>query len=151
MTMDNKHLRGICLLLGFFLGFANAQAQSQRDPTQPPISLFPSASGGSASASVRADTDRKATTLVVIDGQPHYSAGGRLYAQGQKMGQSRVERITETEVWLRQGDKLIKISVFSGVQRRAIDPVAPAQPCLRRPADGLPATDLQPVCGSDTL
>jgi hypothetical protein len=42
------------------------------------------------------------------------------------LGQARIERISETEVWLREAGQLKKISVFSGVQRRVAEPVSVA-------------------------
>jgi hypothetical protein len=49
--------------------------------------------------------------------------GSRLYAQGQKMEQTRIERITETELWLREGSELKKLPQFPGVERRVLTPL----------------------------
>jgi hypothetical protein len=55
--------------------------------------------------------------VLVRDGQPYLVVGARTYAQGQKLGAYTVERIGETEVWLRTGKDLRKIHIFSGIER----------------------------------
>lgn len=59
-------------------------------------------------------------TIIVRNGRPHLVIGTRLYAQGEKIGQVRIERITETEIWLREGGVLHKVSQFSGIRRRTV-------------------------------
>jgi hypothetical protein len=59
-------------------------------------------------------------TVIVRNGRPFVVVGTRLYAQGQKLGQARIERISETEIWLREGGVLHKLSQFPGIQRRAV-------------------------------
>ena len=68
-------------------------------------------------------------SVLVVDGQPYLVVGTRLYAQGQQLGAARIERITETEVWLREGRSLRKISNFVGIQRRSVTTTAPAPAC----------------------
>jgi len=58
-------------------------------------------------------------TIIVRNGRPYLAVGTRLYAQGEKLGAARIERITETEVWLREGRELRKISQFHGIVRRS--------------------------------
>ena len=59
-------------------------------------------------------------SIIVRDGKPFLAVGTRLYAQGQTLGAAVVERISETEVWLREGRELHKVSQFAGIQRRAV-------------------------------
>ena len=70
-----------------------------------------------------------AMTVIVRNGHPYLVVGTRLYAQGQKLGQARIERISETEVWLREGGVLRKVPRFSGIQRRTVAPVAVLPEC----------------------
>jgi hypothetical protein len=56
--------------------------------------------------------------VVVRGGKPMLVQGTRLYGVGQMLGKFRIERISETEVWLRQGSELRKIPRFAGIQRR---------------------------------
>ncbi|HBH39014.1 MAG TPA: hypothetical protein DDX06_11625 [Curvibacter sp.] len=92
-------------------------AQSLRDPTQPPGM---EAAGPATAARAGAPS----WSVIVVDGRPHVAVGTRLYAQGQMLGRARVERITETEIWLREGQALRKVPLYAGVQRRSV-PAAP--------------------------
>lgn len=110
----------LCLLVGW--GLADVQAQGFRDPTIPPAAAGLGEAKGAKSA---ADADLHGPiSVLVVDGRAHVVVGTRLYAQGQKLGAARIERITETEVWLREGRDLRKVSLFSGVQRRTVPSVA---------------------------
>jgi hypothetical protein len=75
---------------------------------------------GSASGAQAASSAPVAMNVIVRDGRPYLVANTRLYAQGQKLGQARIERISETEVWLREGAVLRKIPQFVGIQRRTM-------------------------------
>jgi hypothetical protein len=98
-----------------------AHAQSPRDPTMPPISAL--APERAASAAAAADEMRPLSVLT-RDGRAFVVVGTRLYAPGQLLGAARIERITETEVWLREGKQLRKVQLFAGIQRS----VASARP-----------------------
>jgi len=64
-------------------------------------------------------------TVVWRDAKPFLVVGTRLYSPGQKVGQYKVERITETEVWLRDGAVVRKLPRFSGIVR-SVSATAPA-------------------------
>jgi len=106
-----------CMWIALFFCFDLAQAQALRDPTVPPAgaglaSPAPDAKSGGVAPG--------AMTIIVRDGRPYLAVGTRLYAQGEKLGQARVERITETEVWLREGGVLRKMQQFPSVQRSTV-------------------------------
>ncbi len=137
-------------LLGLALvaGVTGARAQPARDPTQPP----PGASSAAApepAARVSA-IDAAPVAVVVREGRPYLVVGTRLYAQGQKVGDSLIERITETEVWLREGKTLRKKPVFPGIERRVAGASAPAPACVvadkkkRPPGRVTPPTEICP-------
>ena len=98
-----------------------ALAQGQRDPTVPRASSRLSAFGTSGDA-LAPTLDGGAPAVIVRDGKPFLVVGTRLLAQGQKLGDTRVERITETEIWLREGGQLRKVPRFAGVQRQTSKP-----------------------------
>lgn len=98
------------LLLGLALPVA---AQATRDPTRPPLS-------SGAGAAVSAPAASAPWSLLYVDGKPHVVAGTRLYAEGQMLGAARIERITETEVWLREGGRLRKVAHYPSVRRRSV-------------------------------
>lgn len=106
---------------------AAAQSEALRDPTLAPVQageVTPANPGTDLPAS-------SGVSVIVVNGTPHVIIGTRLYAQGEKWGQARIERITETEIWLREGGKLRKLPRFSGIVRR-----------------GVSSADVQPACAS---
>ena len=128
-----------------------ANAQDLRDPTLPPSvasavpgAPAPSPLGGEAGMSV-----------IVRDGKAGLVIGTRVVLPGQKVGSWTLERITETEVWLRDGATLRKVSRFSGIQRH--DPAAasscptpvsnqiPSKVRSGKPAKPAPATQASPA------
>jgi hypothetical protein len=68
--------------------------------------------------------------VIVREGQPYLVVGTRLYAQGQMLGAVRVERITETEVWLRDGKTLHKKPIFAGISRTVTGAPPPLPECV---------------------
>ncbi len=107
-------LAALGLVAGAALG-CNAWAQSLRDPTLAPPSVTGAAQPKSYAA---AKPDSQVLSVMVVDGRPFVMAGSRLYAPGDKLGQATVERISETQIWLREGKQLRKIDLYSGVQRQ---------------------------------
>ena len=102
-----------------FAGMVNAQAQ-ERDPTVPPAEAGSVVPGAAA----QGPWGTQGMAVVVRDGKPFLVVDTRLYAPGQKVGALRIERITETEVWLRDGTALRKVPRFGGIERR-VAAVAP--------------------------
>jgi hypothetical protein len=104
----------------------SASSQVLRDPTAEPAYL-----GSGVGGDVQPGPDVAALPVLVVDGRPHVIMGTRLYAPGQKLGAARIERITDTEVWLREGSVLRKVSRYPGVERRSVAPVG-ASGCTER-------------------
>lgn len=113
--MRPKVLQRVALLLWVLLSLG-VHAQALRDPTLPPPEMG-FGSGGRADAG---PLGREGMAVIVRDGKPFLAVGTRLYAPGQKVGSARIERITETEVWLREGKALRKVPRFAGIQRSAV-------------------------------
>ncbi len=111
-----------------------AWAQEVRDPTvaPPEASAAPGAPGQAAPAAGMA--------VVVQDGKPHLVVGTRLVAVGQKVGNARLERITETEIWLREGKQLRKLPRFNGIQRRVAQAPVPCKAPAVKPRTRPPAS-----------
>lgn len=112
-------VRQACLVPGFWLllaGTTDTLAQAMRDPTVPPVAAGLTA--GAASAGVNT-SEAASVSVLVRDGVPYLMVGTRLYAKGQKFGQTQVENITETEVWLLEEGRVRRLPVFNGIERRA--------------------------------
>lgn len=136
----------IGLLLGAALGVAGAQ--TPRDPTLPPLDAGVAVTPNAARS---LSFDSSATTVIVRNGRRYLAVGTRLYAPGEKLGQARIERITETELWLREGGVLRKLPFFDGIERHAVSaPTANARKSrvparTRTPLPGVaPAFDVRP-------
>ncbi|MDR7306962.1 hypothetical protein [Rhodoferax saidenbachensis] len=103
-------------------------AQDVRDPTIAPAEAGQTPGVAAATAS---PLGMDGMAVIVRNGNPYLVVGTRLYAPGQTVGKARLERITETEVWFREGTGLRKIPRFAGIQRTvsAADckPAAPAR------------------------
>ena len=87
--------------------------QGQRDPTVAP------AAAGIGAAAQGAEAGRSeigAEAIIVRDGRLQLVNGSRVYSRGQKIGAARIERISETEIWLREGGVLRKVARFPGVE-----------------------------------
>jgi hypothetical protein len=140
-TLTLSWLMGIAM----FFSFSWVDAQSLRDPTLPPAEagLADPALGGNSSGA-----EPGTMTVIVRNGHPYLVVGTRLYAQGQKLGQARIERISETEIWLREGGVLRKVSQFPGVQRHTVTSVVPTPACAfnssKRLSSGAPCAKVQP-------
>lgn len=139
-------------LLVLSVGLAAAQAPGAsgaalRDPTLPPAGLGIDAVTGDAQGG--APQGLAGASVVVREGKSFLLAGGRLVAPGQMVDQYKLERITETEIWLRDGSGLTKLPRFAGVQRSAAAtrcPVAAAAPAAPAAAkSSAPGKSVQPT------
>jgi hypothetical protein len=117
----------VLLVTGIWLA---AGAQALRDPTQAPPAALSGPEGAPASDLPFGD---EGVAVVVRGGKPFLVSGTRLYGVGQTVGKFRIERISETEVWLRQGTDLRKIPRFAGIQRRESRPVADCAAVPKQP------------------
>lgn len=110
---------------------AQSAVVPQRDPTLPPIA---------APADTQAGTDNPAASflqsigsyVVVRDGKPFLAVDSRLVAPGQAVGDYKLARITETEIWLRDANGITKVARYSGVERRAAKPTQCSPQTRRR-------------------
>ena len=111
-------------LLASLLAFCalHVSAQALRDPTAAPAEAGVAVPGPAAQASA-SGVESGSRAVIVRSGKPYLVVGTRLYGQGQKMDQTRIERISETELWLREGPELKKVAQFPGVERRVLKPL----------------------------
>lgn len=97
--------------------------QTLRDPTLSPVATQSAADAGKQTP---ATVNPSQVAILVRNGAPYLVHDARLYGVGQSIGAARIERLTETEVWLREAGALRKIRVFQGVERGAVAPARPA-------------------------
>lgn len=122
----------LALLAGTLAGLAlAASAQPVRDPTAPP-SAERAPSGAAANPAQPGSVDPGpvgSLGVIVRDGKPYVLSGTRLYGSGQMLGAAQIERISETEIWLREDGELRRIARYGAVQRRAAPDPGAAAPC----------------------
>lgn len=109
-----KHIDFLCAV-GLLLAGASHLGAQERDPTQPPARALATPAELAAQAAAAPEVDSAA--VVVRDGKPYLMAGTRLYGVGQTIGAYKIERIGETEIWLRNAKVLRKIQRFNGIER----------------------------------
>lgn len=111
MSRYPYYMQGACIALLLLMNTAPAAAQQARDPTLPPTET------GVATPSTGGV---EGMTVLIRDNKPYLMVGARLYAPGDTVGNLRVERIAEKEVWFHDGNALIKVPRFAGIERRSI-------------------------------
>ena len=108
----------LTIALGAMIGLmvtTHAVAQDvARDPTVAPNST------GVTPGSAVSPAGVEGMTVFVRDGKPYLMVGARLYAPGDQVGNLRVQRITEKEVWFHDGSALIKVQRFAGIERNVV-------------------------------
>ncbi|CAM8653430.1 hypothetical protein MCEMSEM18_00432 [Comamonadaceae bacterium] len=100
------------LLLASWLGIASA---AERDPTAPPAAAGVALPPGAVMDP--AEVPLPNMSVMVQNGVPYLVVGTRLIGVGKKVGAATLDRITETEIWLREGRKIRKLPRFAGIQR----------------------------------
>jgi len=119
------------------MGHWPAAAQdASRDPT-----VAPSETG----TAIPSPAGVEGMTVLVREDKPYLMVGARLYAPGDKVGNLRIERITEKEIWFHDGSALIKVPRFAGIERKAIAAKPPCTASAKSPASTVaPCEDTQP-------
>jgi hypothetical protein len=116
----------IALALSF--GSSLVNAHSQRDPTVPPP--FSEAELAAIASETSIGIESGDMTIVVRNGLPYLVIGNLFYTEGDTIGPVRIERITETEIWLSEAGILRKLSMFPSIQRRTVEPLAADPHCV---------------------
>ncbi|QDL56457.1 hypothetical protein [Rhodoferax aquaticus] len=111
-------LHPVCLSVCGLVLCMGVSAQALRDPTQAPVEQQAPIGGAVGGIDPTAGV-----AVLVRNGVPYLALDTRIYAVGQSVGSARIERITETEVWLKEGGKVYKLPRFAGVQRSAVGPM----------------------------
>jgi MSHA biogenesis protein MshK len=106
-------IQGGFLLLMFAAAPVNF-AESFADPTRPPASL-----GVAQDGAISAPAPGPVLQSVLISpGRMVAVISGKTVSIGEKFGEARVIKITETEVQLRNGTDLQTLKLFPGIEKR---------------------------------
>lgn len=116
--------QGLIAWLALLLPLAAAMAQGTRDPTLPPPAPLAAGAGAGSPSVAHRLADQGPLGVIVRDGKPYLMLGSRLYGVGSRVGGAQLEKIGETEIWLRDGKTLLKLPRYAGVMRQ---PAAPTR------------------------
>ena len=104
-------------------GSTHGQSTPRRDPTQPPAGY---------AAPVGAPRDPieafKPEHLMMVDGQRYLVWQGRRYRVGDTLQGARIERLEESEVWLRNEGGLRKLALYPRIEKRSTTNAAASVP-----------------------
>ncbi len=134
---------GAAVVFAGALSVANSPAQvskdtvreAGRDPTQPPPEYALPLRGERLLPDV---IDPK--HLVVVNGVRYLIWKSRWLAVGDSIDGARLERISETEVWVRNAAGLRKLPIFTGIEKRPPDSGASINSSVPSRADGKKGT-----------
>lgn len=116
MTRGSRLCLRALLAIGTCLGGTAADAQTGRDPTQPP-----------AAYAVPMPTTRQPADefrfehLVTVNGVRYLVWNSRRYAAGDSINGARIERISENAIWLRTTVGVRKHLLFPSIEKRPLD------------------------------
>lgn len=126
----------VCALVALSVNLPAAAQEAVRDPT-----IAPAENGNP----VLSPAGVEGMTVLVREDKPYLMVGARLYAPGDKIGNLRIQRITEKEIWFHDGSALIKAPRFAGIERKAAVTKPPCTASTKRPApNAAPCEDTQP-------
>ncbi len=134
---------GTAAVFASALSVANSPAQlsndtlrdAGRDPTKPPPEYALPMRGEQALPDV---IDPK--HLVIVNGVRFLVWKSRRLAVGDSIDGTRLERISETEVWVRNAAGLRKLPIFSGIEKRPPDSGVSINSSVPNRADGKKGT-----------
>ena len=107
-------LLGVAAALAIGQQSAAAQSAPRRDPTQPPAAY------GAKEGVAHDPLERfRPEHVVIVDGQRYLLWQGRRYRVGDSIQGARIERIDETELWLRIDGARRKLPLFPGIEKLA--------------------------------
>lgn len=92
-----------------------ADPGARRDPTQPPAAYAPHAPHAAPADPL---DGFRPHNILTVDGHRYLVWHGRRYAVGDTVQGARIERIEESEVWLRVDGGVRRIPMFAGVEKK---------------------------------
>lgn len=135
----------LCAALALSTQAQTLPPQPLRDPTLAPAGIGPGGVGEGLVPGTELPLQLNGANVVVRNGKPMLVVGSRLVAPGQTVESYRLERITETEIWLRDASGITKVPRFAGVQRRSTVSQCPAAKAAAVPKKSLKKQTPPPV------
>lgn len=105
-------------------------APALRDPMVPPLSIArPAMNQGVIDATP--EPPPAPQQLLTVDGKRYVVDGRRRLGVGDALGGTRIERITDSAVWVREGNTVTRLSFYGGVVKHTLNPLQPPAPIAR--------------------
>lgn len=112
---------------------AAAQNAPLRDPMVPPLSIArPAANPGVLDAA--SEPPPAPQQLLTVNGKRYVVDGRRRLGVGDALGGTRIERITDSAVWVRDGNTVTRLPFYGSVTKRTVvdaPPTVATQPHRR--------------------
>lgn len=129
MTTRHPLLPGLTLAaaLAFVATALPAAAQNAplRDPMVPPLSIArPAANPGVLDAAPEPPPTPQ--QLLTVNGKRYVVDGRRRLGVGDALGGTRIERITDSAVWVRDGNTVTRLPFYGSVTKRTVVDAPPA-------------------------
>lgn len=116
------HSLALATALGAGLAALPATAQNAsalRDPMVPPLAIArPAANPGAVD--VTPEPPPTPQQLLTVDGKRYVVDGRRRLGVGDALGSTRIERITDSAVWVRDGNTVTRLPFYGGVVKRTV-------------------------------
>jgi len=116
-----RNPRRYLLAMTMTMTMAGAQAQPLTDPTKPPSAL--TAPTGSALAQEEF-TGTRLQSILISSGRKVAVINGTMVPLGGMLGESRVVKITETQVVLQNGAETEVLTMYPGIEKRPVKRIA---------------------------
>ncbi len=107
-------LCGIALAMTFVAG--TAAAQISNDPTRPAVGADSAASTAASGVALQSVVISPTVKAAIINGQ--------MVKVGEKFGNARLVRVTESEAVLRDGSDVQILKMYPGIEKKAVKPAA---------------------------
>ena len=95
-----------------------------RDPMVPPLSIARPAAANLETGGP-SEPPPPPRQLLTVDGQRYVVDGRRRLGVGDALGSTRIERITDSAIWVREGNTVTRLPFYAGVVKQIV-PILPA-------------------------
>lgn len=101
-----------------------AKPAPMRDPMVPPLSIARPAAANLDTGGP-SEPPPPPRQLLTVDGRRYVVDGRRRLGVGDALGSTRIERITDSAVWVREGSTVTRLPLYGGVAKQSV-PLLPA-------------------------